>query len=185
MFERMYCGEPIVHHLGENYGTTKIGTVGTPIGSLIVNVAYRTRLTMTPQNSSHGPDYSGGIHIKDDHFSANSTPSTTHSQQQTAAAATPQRYQIAGASPMVGISKTQTSSGGGGVPSSPDLIPPGYDDMIGNYSPPLVDLRSPRGAFVAAGYGASDRPPDQTISSPLGPRRSTSNLITIDESSGK
>ncbi len=25
---RMYCGEPIVHHLGENYATSKVGTVG-------------------------------------------------------------------------------------------------------------------------------------------------------------
>jgi hypothetical protein len=64
---RMYTGEPIVHHLGENYATAKVGTVGTPIGSLIVNVAYRTRLTMTPQNS-YTNDYSGGILIKDDHF---------------------------------------------------------------------------------------------------------------------
>lgn len=65
---RMYCGEPIVHHLGENYGTAKVGTVGTPVGSIIVNVAYRTRLTMTPQNSSHCTEYTGGIQIKDDHF---------------------------------------------------------------------------------------------------------------------
>jgi hypothetical protein len=63
----MYTGEPIVHHLGENYATAKVGTVGTPIGSLIVNVAYRTRLTMTPQNS-YTNEYAGGILIKDDHF---------------------------------------------------------------------------------------------------------------------
>lgn len=64
---RMYTGEPIVHHLGENYATAKVGTVGTPVGSLIVNVAYRTRLTMTPQNS-YTNEYAGGILIKDDHF---------------------------------------------------------------------------------------------------------------------
>jgi hypothetical protein len=64
---RLYCGEPIVHHLGENYATAKVGTVGTPVGSLIVNVAYRTRLTMTPQNS-YTNEYTGGIQIKDDHF---------------------------------------------------------------------------------------------------------------------
>nr|AWV66707.1 autophagy-related protein 13 [Brachionus calyciflorus] len=65
---RMYSGEPIVHHLGENYATAKVGTVGTPIGSIIVNVAYRTRLTMTPQNSQNSTEYCGGIQIKDDHF---------------------------------------------------------------------------------------------------------------------
>lgn len=68
---RMYTGEPIMHHLGENYATAKVGTVGTPIGSIIVNLAYRTRLTMSPQNSAnvnepHGAN--GGIQIKDDHF---------------------------------------------------------------------------------------------------------------------
>lgn len=74
---RMYCGEPIVHHLGENYATAKVGTVGTPIGSIIVNVAYRTRLTMTPQNSSHSNEYgTGGIQIKDDHFTPNSDGSS-------------------------------------------------------------------------------------------------------------
>jgi hypothetical protein len=87
---RMYCGEPIVHYLGENYATAKVGTVSTPIGSLIVNLAYRTRLTMTSQHSSHSYDSTGslssnhivsgslpssaggpsggGIQIKDDHF---------------------------------------------------------------------------------------------------------------------
>lgn len=68
---RMYCGEPIVHHLGENYATAKVGTVGTPIGSIIVNLAYRTRLTMSPQNSTNPNEpngASGGIQIKDDHF---------------------------------------------------------------------------------------------------------------------
>jgi hypothetical protein len=60
---RMYCGEPIVHNLGEKYATAKAGTVGTPIGSIIINVAYRTRLTMTPQNSQLD-----AIYIKDDHF---------------------------------------------------------------------------------------------------------------------
>lgn len=69
---RMYCGEPIVHHLGENYATAKVGTVGTPIGSIIVNVAYRTRLTMTPQNSQNSAEYCG-IQIKDDHFTPNQT----------------------------------------------------------------------------------------------------------------
>ena len=67
---RMYCGEPIVHHLGENYATSKVGTVGTPIGSILVNLAYRTRLTMTPQNSSHAND-AAGIQIKEEHFSGN------------------------------------------------------------------------------------------------------------------
>ena len=60
---RIYCDEPIVSHLGEKYATAKSGTIATPIGSLILNVAYRTRLTMTPSNS-----HCDAIYIKDDHF---------------------------------------------------------------------------------------------------------------------
>lgn len=85
---RMYCGEPIVHHLGENYATSKVGTVGTPIGSILINLAYRTRLTMTPQNSSHLNETGNfGIQIKDDHFIQNNeraqsdSPSNLYSQQ--------------------------------------------------------------------------------------------------------
>lgn len=71
---RMYCGEPVVHQLGENYATAKVGTVGTPIGSLIVNVAYRTRLTMTTQSSSHSNDsYGSGIQIIPGHFDRDSS----------------------------------------------------------------------------------------------------------------
>ena len=66
---RMYCGEPIVHNLGEKYATAKAGTVGTPVGSIMINVAYRTRLTMTPQNSNLD-----AIMIKDDHFSGQTFP---------------------------------------------------------------------------------------------------------------
>lgn len=60
---RMYCGEPIVHQLGDKYATAKVGTIVTPIGSVMLNVAFRTRLTMTPQNLS-----CDAIIIKDDHF---------------------------------------------------------------------------------------------------------------------
>lgn len=86
LFYRMYCGEPIVHHLGENYATAKVGTVGTPIGSILINLAYRTRLTMTPQNSSHLNETGNfGIQIKDDHFveraQSDSPSSNMYSQQ--------------------------------------------------------------------------------------------------------
>ena len=79
LFYRMYCGEPIVHNLGENYATSKVGTIGNPIGSIIINLAYRTRLTMTPQTSSSSNEgVYGGIQIKDDHF----TPSSDFNEQQ-------------------------------------------------------------------------------------------------------
>lgn len=181
----MYCGEPIVHHLGENYGTAKVGTVGTPIGSLIVNVAYRTRLTMTPQNSSHATEYgAGGIHIKDDHFgSTASTAGANTSSTSSVTSQTPQRG-ATGWTPGGGGGGNNSNNNYSNKPSasasSPDLNPPTYDDMMGNYSPPLPDMRSPRPAFGADQSGNA-----MMIGSPNpgGPRRSTSNLNTIAETS--
>ncbi len=49
--------------IGEKYATAKCGSIGTPIGTIMLNVAYRTRLTITPQNTS-----TDAIFIKDDHF---------------------------------------------------------------------------------------------------------------------
>lgn len=34
---RMYTGEPIVHHLGENYATAKVGTVGKSLEILSIH----------------------------------------------------------------------------------------------------------------------------------------------------
>lgn len=70
---RMYLGEPVVHNLGEKYATAKAGTIGTPIGSIIINVAYRTRLTMTPQTSNFD-----AIYFDENHFvNAQSSPTSS------------------------------------------------------------------------------------------------------------
>jgi autophagy-related protein 13 len=74
---RMYCGEPIVHNLGECYMTAKCGSIGTPIGTIMLNVAYRTRLTMTPQNTNIDT-----IIIKDDHFHPKDIDSNSFCQQE-------------------------------------------------------------------------------------------------------
>ncbi|CAF3375503.1 unnamed protein product [Rotaria sp. Silwood1] len=69
---KMYSGEPIVSHLGEHYSKKTIGNIITPIGRFVLNVAYRTRLTMssTPTDSGTVPCLTQfGIDIKDDHFS--------------------------------------------------------------------------------------------------------------------
>jgi len=44
---KMYSGEPMVSHLGDDYSKRTIGSVVTPIGRFALNVAYRTRLTMS------------------------------------------------------------------------------------------------------------------------------------------
>lgn len=161
----MYTGEPIVHVLGENYGTAKVGTVGTPIGSLIVNVAYRTRLTMTPQTSSHlGGEYAtasiGGIQIKDDHFVASGGGGPHTPRHSTRMASSPD------------IQQQQTAS------------TTNYDDDIANsYSPPppYHNNKSPRLAFDNRTQ-SSDSVPSATAAaaSPIS-RHSSSNLNTIDE----
>ncbi|CAF4347391.1 unnamed protein product, partial [Adineta steineri] len=67
----MYSGEPIVSHLGEHYSKKTCGSIVTPIGRFVLNVAYRTRLAMSSPQIENG--ISGitqfGIDIKNDHFS--------------------------------------------------------------------------------------------------------------------
>lgn len=77
---KMYSGEPIISHLGEHYSKKTIGNIVTPIGRFVLNVAYRTRLTMssTPVN----PEPSGitpfDIDIKDGHFVLKNNPNTVY-----------------------------------------------------------------------------------------------------------
>jgi autophagy-related protein 13 len=69
---KMYSGEPIVSHLGEHYSKKTIGNIITPIGRFVLNVAYRTRLTMSLTQAENGTISNltqFGIDIKDDHFS--------------------------------------------------------------------------------------------------------------------
>ncbi|UJR35490.1 hypothetical protein I4U23_028244 [Adineta vaga] len=73
---KMYTGEPIVSHLGEHYSKKTIGSIVTPIGRFVLNVAYRTRLTMSsPQieNGMNAMTTQFGIDIKTDHFSLDKT----------------------------------------------------------------------------------------------------------------
>jgi autophagy-related protein 13 len=69
---KMYSGEPIVSHLGEHYSKKTIGSIITPIGRFVLNVAYRTRFTMALtqiENRTVSNVTPFGIDIKDDHFS--------------------------------------------------------------------------------------------------------------------
>jgi hypothetical protein len=70
----MYSGEPIVSHLGEHYSKKTIGSIVTPVGRFVLNVAYRTRLTMSSPQSTDTTTSSAltqfGIDIKDDHFAS-------------------------------------------------------------------------------------------------------------------
>ena len=74
---KMYSGEPIVSHLGEHYSKKTIGNVVTPIGRFVLNVAYRTRLTMSSaqmDNSTTNAMTQFGIDMDDNHFSLVKNP---------------------------------------------------------------------------------------------------------------
>ncbi|CAF0848811.1 unnamed protein product [Adineta ricciae] len=68
---KMYSGEPIVSHLGEHYSKKTIGSILTPIGRFVLNVAYRTHLTMALKQIENRPETNLNplsIDIKDNHF---------------------------------------------------------------------------------------------------------------------
>lgn len=68
---KMYSGEPIVSHLGEHYAKKTIGSIVTPIGRFVLNVAYRTQLTIVSTPIDNGPMTQTnplGLEMKDDHF---------------------------------------------------------------------------------------------------------------------
>lgn len=152
---RMYCGEPIVHHLGENYATSKVGTVGTPIGSILINLAYRTRLTMTPQNSSHLNETGNfGIQIKDDHFIQDTNQHQLRAQSDSPSNTTTYNNN--------NLKQRQYSSN--------DLI---NNDLINNNSPPITKIRA---------NSVNNIIHDQSFSSSSSlSKRSSSNLNTIAE----
>uniref|UniRef100_T1IPJ1 Autophagy-related protein 13 n=1 Tax=Strigamia maritima TaxID=126957 RepID=T1IPJ1_STRMM len=71
---RVHLGEPNLHVLGEGYLQRKVGQVGTPIGTFLLNVAYRTKLTITPQPV----EKESSIMVKSDHFKPDLSPKRAH-----------------------------------------------------------------------------------------------------------
>ena len=67
---RIYVGDPQFFMLGDGYHLTKVGAVPTPVGTIAVNLAYRTKLLITPQRSSREI----GFEVKDDHFKKDNSP---------------------------------------------------------------------------------------------------------------
>ncbi|XP_022195091.1 autophagy-related protein 13 homolog isoform X2 [Nilaparvata lugens] len=62
---RIYLGEPQHHTLGDGYKQVRVGQLSTPIGALSLSVAYRTKLTISPQHSGNKDN---SIMLKSDHF---------------------------------------------------------------------------------------------------------------------
>lgn len=48
IYYRIYVEKPQVHALGEAYKTVRIGNLNTIVGNLVMTVAYRTKMTLTP-----------------------------------------------------------------------------------------------------------------------------------------
>ncbi|XP_023944475.1 autophagy-related protein 13 homolog [Bicyclus anynana] len=69
---KIYGGLPELNFLGENHKSIKVSEVHTPIGNIQIEVAYRTKMNILPED--HKPmeknvlQTSGNIMIKSDHF---------------------------------------------------------------------------------------------------------------------
>ncbi|KAK3594530.1 hypothetical protein CHS0354_023587 [Potamilus streckersoni] len=61
---RVYLGEPNFYFLGDGYEKSKVGSAPSPYGTLNVNVAYRTKLLISPQKTGKEVSFV----VKDDHF---------------------------------------------------------------------------------------------------------------------
>ncbi|XP_033645562.1 autophagy-related protein 13-like [Asterias rubens] len=71
VISRMNLREKKLSHLGENFHSLNVGSVATPIGSLVLSVAYRTKLTLSVQQL-----HTSGVNpvaVKDDYYS-NTSP---------------------------------------------------------------------------------------------------------------
>lgn len=67
---RIYGGSPQFFQLGEGYKMTKVGQVPTPAGTILINLAYRTKMLISP----HKQNKEALIEVKDDHFKQDSSP---------------------------------------------------------------------------------------------------------------
>lgn len=67
---KIYLGDPQFYMLGEGYQQAKVGNVPTPVGTISINVAYRTKLLITPQKTCKEVLFD----VKDDHFKKDNSP---------------------------------------------------------------------------------------------------------------
>lgn len=67
---RMYMDEPLHHCLGEGFKQIRVGQICTPIGTLQLSCAYRTKMTISPTQTSRD----NSIMLKSDHFNTNLSP---------------------------------------------------------------------------------------------------------------
>ncbi|ALC46554.1 Atg13 [Drosophila busckii] len=81
IYYRIYVDRPQVHTLGEAYKQVKIGQLNTIVGALIMSVAYRTKLTISPTVAYQAAHQSDAIMLKSDHFRPANDSNTSTPQQ--------------------------------------------------------------------------------------------------------
>eukprot|EP00057_Strongylocentrotus_purpuratus_P021466 XP_011675940.1 PREDICTED: autophagy-related protein 13 isoform X1 [Strongylocentrotus purpuratus] len=67
ILSRVFLGETKLSLLGEDFSSVQVGSVPTPVGTVILNVAYRTKLTIS--TSRHISRVRGPVPLKEDHYS--------------------------------------------------------------------------------------------------------------------
>ncbi|KAK6172487.1 hypothetical protein SNE40_016125 [Patella caerulea] len=67
---RFYLGEPQFFQLGDGYQKSTVGVVPTPVGKITLNLAYRTKLLMSPHRTTRDLPFE----VKDDHFKSECSP---------------------------------------------------------------------------------------------------------------
>ncbi|XP_013772380.1 uncharacterized protein LOC106457497 [Limulus polyphemus] len=74
---KVYMGDIQNSQLGEGYQEARIGQVGTPVGTITLNIAYRTKLAITPRQ----PARQSPIMLKSDYFKPDHSPKHKHRAQ--------------------------------------------------------------------------------------------------------
>ncbi|XP_063634371.1 uncharacterized protein LOC134805017 [Cydia splendana] len=71
IYHKIYGGQPNVDLLGGNHKEIKVSELHTPIGTILIEVRYRTKMTILPEDRLKPADIlnsNGGIMVKSDHF---------------------------------------------------------------------------------------------------------------------
>ncbi|XP_076272194.1 autophagy-related 13 [Rhynchophorus ferrugineus] len=77
MCYRMYMDEPLQHCLGEGYKHINVGQICTPIGTVQLSCSYRTKMTISPTQTTRD----NSIMLKSDHFNTNLSPKSRRYSQ--------------------------------------------------------------------------------------------------------
>ena len=77
IFYRIYMGQPQYSHLGEGYKKTKVGGVPTPVGTYALNVAYRTKMLISPHTSTKDLCED----LRENHFNSDLSPKRNNTGQ--------------------------------------------------------------------------------------------------------